>query len=144
VGNPKYQKYARLAQRFGIADHIRFVGHCADMRQAYFAADFLVHPTFYDPCSLVVLEGLACGLPIITSRFNGASELLVNGQEGFVIEDPNQIRKLAEVLDKLLDKETRHACSQASRRAGTKWTWENHYQILISLFAEISKNKRAA
>ena len=31
------------------------------------AADFLVHPTFYDPCSLVVLEALACGLPIITT-----------------------------------------------------------------------------
>ena len=37
------------------------------MRDAYFAADFLVHPTFYDPCSLVVLKALACGLPIITT-----------------------------------------------------------------------------
>ena len=47
-----------------------------EMRNAYFAADFLVHPTFYDPCSLVVLEALACGLPVITTRANGASELL--------------------------------------------------------------------
>ena len=41
----------------------------------YAAADLYVHPTFYDPCSLVVLEAAACGLPIITSRYNGAAEL---------------------------------------------------------------------
>ena len=49
-----------------------FLGHRADPKDAYFAADFLVHPTFYDPCSLVALEALACGLPVITTRYNGA------------------------------------------------------------------------
>jgi len=39
----------------------------AKPKRNYFAADFLVHPTFYDPCSLVVLEALACGLPVVIS-----------------------------------------------------------------------------
>ena len=66
VGNPKFGAYEKLAARLGIAEQVRFVGHCREMRNAYFASDFLVHPTFYDPCSLVVLEALACGLPVIT------------------------------------------------------------------------------
>ena len=69
-GNDR-QHLAELARSLGIAERVRFAGHCPDMRNAYFAADFLVHPTFYDPCSLVVLEALACGLPVITTACNG-------------------------------------------------------------------------
>ena len=67
AGNPRTRRYEYEARRLGIDHRVRFIGHCADMRNAYFAADFLVHPTFYDPCSLVVLEALACGLPVITT-----------------------------------------------------------------------------
>ena len=68
--------FERLARRLKIAERVRFVGYCADMRNCYFAADFFVHPTFYDPCSLVVMEALACGLPVITTRYNGAAEVM--------------------------------------------------------------------
>ena len=88
AGNPDYRRWQRLAQHLGIAERVSFVGLCNEMRNAYFAADFLVHPTFYDPCSLVVLEALACALPVITSRANGASELLHPAQEGYVVDDP--------------------------------------------------------
>jgi UDP-glucose:(heptosyl)LPS alpha-1,3-glucosyltransferase len=77
AGNPNYRGWHRLAERLGVGEQVCFIGHCGDMRNAYFGSDFLVHPTFYDPCSLVVLEALACGLPIITTRFNGASELFL-------------------------------------------------------------------
>ena len=76
VGQPKTTAFERRARRLGIADRVRFAGYCPDMRDAYFAADLLVHPTFYDPCSNVVLEAMACGLPVITTRNNGASEML--------------------------------------------------------------------
>ena len=87
------------------------------MRDAYFAADFLVHPTFYDPCSLVVLEALACGLPMITTRANGASELMTPPREGYVIDDPHDHQCLAACLQEMLDKERRHGCSAAARAA---------------------------
>ena len=38
AGNPSYRRYERLARRLGIADRVRFVGHCPEMRNAYFAA----------------------------------------------------------------------------------------------------------
>ncbi len=64
AGSPKTAPFERLAKRLGVADRVRFIGYCDDMRNAYFAADFFVHPTFYDPCSNVVLEAMACGLPV--------------------------------------------------------------------------------
>ena len=59
----------------------------------YAAADVFVLPTFYDPCSLSVSEAAASGLPIVTSRFNGAAELLTEGVDGSVIADPGRRRR---------------------------------------------------
>lgn len=144
AGNPKFGSYQRQARRLGIAEHVAFAGHCPDMRNAYFAADFLVHPTFYDPCSLVVLEALACGLPVITTRCNGASELLKPLQEGFVIDDPHDTARLAWALLQLMDPGRRAQCSQAARKTAASWTFEHHYQQLLDVFREVARKKKAA
>jgi UDP-glucose:(heptosyl)LPS alpha-1,3-glucosyltransferase len=144
AGNPDYRAWQRLAGRLGILERVCFVGLCQEMRNAYFAADFLVHPTFYDPCSLVVLEALACGLPVVTSRANGASELLSPLQEGYVVDDPHDHDRLAWCLGQLLDAERRAACVQAARRTAAQWTFEHHYRQLLGIFMEAAARKRAA
>lgn len=144
LGHSRFASWQRLAKRLGIADHVCFGGYCPDMRNGYFAADFLVHPTFYDPCSLVALEALACGLPVITTRANGASELLTQGREGYVVSDPHKHAELAEALTLLCDPARRVACAQAARRAAMHWTFEEHYQQLLRVFREAAERKHAA
>jgi UDP-glucose:(heptosyl)LPS alpha-1,3-glucosyltransferase len=144
VGNPRTGSYEALARRLGVADRVRFVGYATETRNCYFAADLLVHPTFYDPCSLVVLEALACGLPVITTRANGASELLSPPQEGYVLGDPHDHAHLAWCLGQLLDPERRSACARAARHAAANWTFDHHYQRLLEVFAEAAAAKRAA
>jgi UDP-glucose:(heptosyl)LPS alpha-1,3-glucosyltransferase len=144
AGSPHTQPWERLAARLGIRDRVVFAGHCPEMRNAYFAADFLVHPTFYDPCSLVVLEALACALPVITTRANGASELLHPAIEGYVVADPHEHELLAECMVALLHPARRAACAQAARRTAAAWTFEHHYRELLHIFAEIVASKRAA
>jgi UDP-glucose:(heptosyl)LPS alpha-1,3-glucosyltransferase len=144
AGNPQTGPYERLARRLGVADRVRFVGYCADMRNAYFAADLFVHPTFYDPCSHVVPEAMACGLPVITTRHNGASELMNAPREGFVLDDPHDHARLAECLKVLLDPSRRAACAQAARRTAQQWTFEHHYRQMMAVFAEAAARRRAA
>jgi UDP-glucose:(heptosyl)LPS alpha-1,3-glucosyltransferase len=144
IGNPRTSYYERLAQRLGVADRVLFAGHCMEMRNAYFAADFLVHPTFYDPCSLVVLEALACGLPVVTSRFNGASELLSPLGEGYVVKDPHDGECLSWCMRQLLDPIRRADCAQAARRTAARWTFEHHYRQMLDVFGEAAARKRAA
>jgi UDP-glucose:(heptosyl)LPS alpha-1,3-glucosyltransferase len=144
AGNPNFRRYQRLARALHIHDSVHFIGHCPDMSSAYSAADFLVHPTFYDPCSLVVLEALACGLPVITSRANGASELLASGREGYVIDDPHDHAHLAWCLSRMLEPQRRRAFSQAARRAAASWTFEHHFGQLLSVFRAASQRKKAA
>lgn len=72
AGKDRPGRYRRQADILGCGDRVQFVGAIADSLAAYAAADAYVHPTYYDPCSLTVLEALACGLPVITTEFNGA------------------------------------------------------------------------
>jgi UDP-glucose:(heptosyl)LPS alpha-1,3-glucosyltransferase len=144
VGNPRTQRYQRLARRLGVTNRVVFHGFLAETRHAYFAADFLVHPTFYDPCSLVVLEALACGLPIITSRFNGAAELMQPPHEGLVVSDPHDHARLAECLVWMLDPARRMACSTAARQTASRWTFEHHYQQLLAVLTQAAAHRAAA
>jgi UDP-glucose:(heptosyl)LPS alpha-1,3-glucosyltransferase len=141
VGHPNFARYAR---RLGIAGRVVFLGHRGDPRDCYFAADYLVHPTFYDPCSLVALEALACGLPVVTTRYNGAAELLSPPVDGLVIDDPHDTRSLAAAMSRMLDRGYLRDASAAARVTGTRWTFEQHYRALIDVFGEVRRAKQAA
>jgi UDP-glucose:(heptosyl)LPS alpha-1,3-glucosyltransferase len=144
AGHPDVAPFRRLARWLGVDTRVRFLGYCADMRNCYFAADFFVHPTFYDPCSHVVLEALACGLPVITTRHNGAAELLQPPREGFVIQNPHDIDELAGAMGRMLDPARRAACAHAARRSAAQWTFEHHYRQMLAVFAEAAARKHAA
>ena len=141
VGHPKFGKYQRLAESLGVAERFLFLGHRNDPKDAYFAADFLVHPTFYDPCSLVALEALACGLPVITTRYNGASELIDVPANGLVIADPHDAIALANALSAMLDPSYRASASASAKKAAARWTFEQHYQALLAVFGEVAAKR---
>lgn len=69
----------------GKSVRVHFVGPQKDVRPYYAAADVFVFPTIYEPFGSVVLEALACGLPVITTDRCGAGELITQGVEGFVL-----------------------------------------------------------
>jgi UDP-glucose:(heptosyl)LPS alpha-1,3-glucosyltransferase len=144
AGSPKIAPWRRLARRLGVANRVAFFGPTADVRRVYFGADVHVHPTFYDPCSGVVIEAMACGLPVMTSRFNGASELMSPPREGFVTNDPHDFRSLAHALTRFLDPMYRDECGRAARRAAAAWTLEDHYRRWLEVFAEVATRRRAA
>ena len=107
LGGKRLGPFRRFANRLGLEHRVSFLGPVEDITPYYAAADVYVQPTFYDPCSLVVLEALACGLPVITSRFNGAAELMTADVHGYIIDDPANERLLAEQMSKLLDRRQR-------------------------------------
>jgi UDP-glucose:(heptosyl)LPS alpha-1,3-glucosyltransferase len=144
AGNPKTSYFESLARRLGIADRVRFLGPRRDVQNCYFAADFLVHPTFYDPCSLVVLEAIACGLPVITTRYNGAGEILNPPHDGYVVYDPHDHQQLADCMTQFLDPVVRSACARAARQTAAFWTFEHHYQQLMGVLVEAAGRKCAA
>jgi UDP-glucose:(heptosyl)LPS alpha-1,3-glucosyltransferase len=135
----------RLAQQLGAAAAVSFVGSQPDIVPYYAAADVYVQPTFYDPCSLVVLEALASGVPVITSRCNGAAELMRHGREGYIIDSPGDHRALAEAIARLLDPAVRAPMETAARELAESHTFaRNGRGILAAYEATAHKRRRAA
>lgn len=143
-GSAKTGRYVRMAERLGLTSKVRLLGYCKDVRQAFFASDFLIHPTFYDPCSLVVLEALACGLPVITTSCNGAAELLHPPHDGLVLQDPHDAATLAQYIEQLCDHDYRAAASQAARQTAAGWTFEDHYREVLRALEDAARLKLAA
>lgn len=144
VGGRKFGEYRRLAARAGCGSAVSFLGSHDDPVPFYAAADVYVQPTFYDPCSLVVLEALASGLPTITSRFNGAGELITPGVEGSIVDDPADDRELAEHLSRVLDEPRRIEMGHAARRLALAHTWERNCREIMQLYRELSPQRKAA
>lgn len=85
VGHDKKAKqYQRLSRSLGVGQRAHFVGAQTDVKPYYGLADALLLPTLYDPFPNVVVEAMACGLPVITSKKCGAAELIDEGRQGFV------------------------------------------------------------
>jgi UDP-glucose:(heptosyl)LPS alpha-1,3-glucosyltransferase len=119
AGRERPDAWRGLARRLGVADRVRFLGQVEDMPATYRGADALVHPTRYDPCSLVVLEALACGLPVVASRLDGASELIPAGGGGAV--DPEDPIALAAAVAGVLAADPKQARTAA---AAAVRTWD--------------------
>lgn len=77
-----------------------FAGGMSDVENAYAAADLLVLPPIYEPSSNVVAEALAVDLPAVTTRFNGAAELIREGRTGSVINDPSDTGQLVHAIER--------------------------------------------
>lgn len=136
IGRDRPAPYERQAQRLGCSDFVRFVGGVADSVPYYAAADVYLHPTYYDPCSLVVLEALASGLPVITTVHNGAGELLTPGIHGFVLDDPTNVRSLVGCMGQLMDRATRLECSRRARELAEQHDLERNYREILAVYEE--------
>ena len=134
VGKPDPREYRQLAARLGVTDRVIFAGATADTYGFYRAADLFVLPTWHDPCSLVVLEALAMGLPTITTAQNGASEIIEEGRHGYVLNDPSDVAGLTRCIKQLLDPQTRQAQREACLALRPRLSYEHHLDQLEALY----------
>ena len=145
AGGKRLAKWRHFANRLGLAGRVSFLGTVADMIPLYAAADAYVHPTYYDPCSLVLLEAAASGLPIITTRrFNGAAELFREGEEILTINDPTDGDALYERADAVFDERIREALGAAARQVALRNPIERNIANIVALYGDRSRRQLAA
>ena len=125
----------------GLRDLVHLEGFIPEVRDAFWASDFFVLPSYYDPCSLVVFEALACGLPVITTSCNGAGELITDGREGYVVTSPNAIGELSMAIDRMVDDPARRRMSAFATRLGREQSFDNHVEKLLKVFEEVAASK---
>ena len=140
-GAGKRVKFERQTERLALDGRVIFVGATQNMIKLYAAADAVVHPTFYDPLSNVTLEGWACGLPTITSRFNGAAELMTGELEQWTIDDPADGKTMQTRMRELMEPARRISVGGAFRKLAENHDMRMHCAEVVRLFEQVRVEK---
>lgn len=114
--------YRAQLERLGLAHRLRWVGSSNDVALLHAASDAFVLPTRYEAWGLVIVEALGSGLPVVTSRLAGAAVVVHDRETGWLLEDPEDPRELAEALRWSLSSAPAHA--QAISASVREYAWE--------------------
>jgi UDP-glucose:(heptosyl)LPS alpha-1,3-glucosyltransferase len=134
VGKPDPSEYRDLARSLDVGEAVHFLGPILDVYGAYAAADFFVLPTRHDPCSLVVLEALAMGLPVISTKRNGACEIMTPGEHGFILDSADDVDGLAVAMRSMCDAANRKRMSEACLALRPKLAYDAHLDTLMRIY----------
>ncbi len=104
-----------------------------EIRPYYFASDVLLHPTHFDSYSNVVLEGLICSMPVITSVMNGAMEALDEDVDGKIIDTVDG-ESIADAMISMLDNDKRDRMKAAAKQKSLQFTPESITQQYFALY----------
>ena len=102
---PDRQRLETKAKSLGITDHVIFTGRIGEDEKIdhYRLADLYVMPSMGEGFGIVILEALACGIPVIGSTKDGTREALVDGELGKLVDPGNQQELAQCIMDRLTE-----------------------------------------
>jgi starch synthase len=119
-----------LAPYRGIFRHVPHMPH-SEIPALFQSADIFVFPSLFEGMGLVVLEAMACGLPVITSA--NAASVVRDGVDGFIVP----IRDIAALKQKILllyqNREVREQMGYQARARAESYTWAAYHERLAML-----------
>lgn len=124
----QYEPVIRELEDSGI---IRYFGHIDNVGEVMAQSHVIVHPSYHEGLSNVLLEAAACGRPVLASRISGCVETFCEGESGFGFAV-----KSADALVQAMEKVLALSGEERERmgRAGRKWA-EDHFDRNIVLQA---------
>lgn len=111
-----------------------------DLPAFYGAADVFVLPSRYELFGMVMIEAMACGVPVVATRFGGPAEVISHGVDGMLV-DPRDTRSMAEEIRTLLeDPALRKAMGAAARaRVERTYSWEASARRHLELYGLVAE-----
>ncbi len=115
---PTADALARQAERLGLDGHVRLLGAVApeDVRALYDEHDAFCLSSFAEGVPIVLMEAMASGLPVVSTRIAGIPELIESGVSGLLVR-PGSVADLVDALDRLRDPAERRRLATGARAA---------------------------
>lgn len=132
--------WSRQIAAAGLGERVRLLGPRRDLEIVYAAVDGMLLPTRYDPFANVTFEAAAAGLPILTTRANGAAEWL-SANACRVLDEPTS-DALADALRALRNAEIRKRLGDAARSEIAAYHWPGHVTSLREEYRRIVAARR--
>jgi UDP-glucose:(heptosyl)LPS alpha-1,3-glucosyltransferase len=135
IGNGDEKFYGQFAELKQVRDRIFFVSHSSRLWEYYAASDVFVFPTIYEPFGLTIIEAMASGLPVITSRVAGAADIIIDGVNGLLLRAASDVNDLAVKIELLLSNaELRETMGERARETVEKFSWDQVAQKTLEVY----------
>ena len=142
VGSTEGSPYPQLAAKLELEGRVHFLGYRHDVAKIMQAVDLFVFPSRYEACTLVLLEAMASGLPVITATTTGGAEI-VTPASGVVLPDSDDTNALAQALSMLKsDSELRNRMGQAGRAIAEQHSWASMARNYVDIFEKLANNEQ--
>jgi glycosyltransferase involved in cell wall biosynthesis len=115
-------------------EHVHLIGFAADedLPILYSHAEAVVFPSLYEGFGFPVLEGMACGTPVITSNVSSLPEV---AGEAAIMVDPYSIEAIADAVRRVLDDSAlRESMIERGFAQAAKFTWESSARQLHQIY----------
>jgi len=139
AGPFREDNYAALAAELGLK--LICESEWDDIRDLFSAGDILINPTPMDTFGLAVLEAMAMGIPVITTRYAGVSELFKNGENAFILEHPWDTEAIRVLADRIADPACRDRLSGRGIELAAGLSWEKPALDHLALYEKLMKLK---
>lgn len=125
--------YPAMAESLGLSSRVHFLGNIREMARLMRSCDVFAFPSRYEACSLVMLEAMATGLPVVTAKTTGGAEL-VPPDGGFLMDGPDDLAGLESILRRVVsDRDGLKTMSERSREAALRLHWNEMGRKYIAL-----------
>ena len=143
LGTGPERRFHRIADDLGVGPRVIFAGRRSDISRFYGAGDLFLLPTAYEPFPNVVLESMACGLPVMTTTTSGGADILEPGRNGYLISQVHAVGEMVDCLNEHFDLPAarREEMSAHCWNTAQEMTIEKNIEKTLELFAEVMSEK---
>jgi glycosyltransferase involved in cell wall biosynthesis len=121
------ERLTAMSIQLGIQKYVQFIGAVPreEVKTYMQQADVFVLPSLSEGFPNVILEAMACGLPIIASRVGGIPDIITNDTNGYLVEAEDANDLANKIILLLSDDALRKKISDNNRYHVKKYEWES-------------------
>jgi glycosyltransferase involved in cell wall biosynthesis len=128
----------KIALRYGINEHIDFLGVRKDVLELMRKSLVFVLPSRWEGFGLVLLEAMSVGTPIVATKVGGIPEIIEDGKDGILVEPENPEELAKAILRLLSDVNLRSLISlNAYKKVKEEYSIERYTRDLLNLYCEL-------
>ena len=142
LGRGSLNSYMKKVRKLNVQKNVLFLGSSDETGRFYRASDVFILPSLYEPFGNVCLEALSSGLLCIFSSKCGGAEIITDGKNGFILEDPTDSDEISKLLKNCLTLTNKESVSKSARELALQYTLNLNMKETEKIYFDLYKKKR--